>query len=59
VTISGDFFCFPRDSVDRLAAKLEGCTKDKVDDVVSNFYQTEEFEIPGVTVDDWVQVFKI
>jgi len=59
VTISGDFFCFPRDSVDRLAAKLEDCKKDNVADVVSNFYQTEEFEIPGVTVDDWLRALRI
>jgi len=59
VAISGDFFCFPKDSVDRLAAKLEDCKKDNVADVVSHFYQTEAFEIPGVTVDDWLQVFRI
>jgi len=27
--------------------------------VISDFYQTEKFEIPGVTVDDWIYVFKI
>jgi lipoate-protein ligase A len=59
VTISGDFFCFPRDSVDRLAVMLENCSADNVSNIVSDFYQTEEFEIPGVTVDDWLQVFKI
>jgi hypothetical protein len=59
VVISGDFFCFPRDSVDRLSAKLEDCKKDSVADVVSHFYQTETFEIPGVTVDDWLQAFGI
>ena len=25
----------------------------------SIFYQTEEFDIPGVTVDDWSQAFKV
>jgi len=59
VAISGDFFCFPRDSVDRLATNLENCSKDKFADVVSDFYQTEEVEIPGVTADDWSQAFRI
>jgi hypothetical protein len=59
VSISGDFFCFPRDSVDRLAAALEDCAADNVSNVVSGFYQTEEFEFPGVTVDDWLQAFRI
>jgi lipoate-protein ligase A len=59
VSISGDFFCFPRDSVDRLAVMLENCSTDNIADVVSGLYQTEEFEIPGVTIDDWSQAFRI
>jgi lipoate-protein ligase A len=59
VTISGDFFCFPRDSVDRLAARLEDCSPDNVSTLVSDFYQTQEFELPGITTDDWMQVFRI
>jgi len=58
VSISGDFFCFPRDAVERLAAMLEGCSADNVSMVVSDFYQTEELELPGITVDDWRQVFR-
>ena len=59
VTISGDFFSFPRDAVVRLAAMLEDCRTDNASKVISDFYQTEKFEIPGVTVDDWSQAFKI
>ena len=58
VAISGDFFCFPRDSVDRLAALLEDCAAENVSNLVSDFYQTTEIEIPGVTVDDWSQAFR-
>ena len=58
VAISGDFFCFPRDSVDRLAALLEDCAAENVSNLVSDFYQTAEIEIPGVTVDDWSQAFR-
>ena len=59
VAISGDFFCFPRNSVDHLAATLEDCATDNVSNIVSDFYRTEEFEIPGVTIDDWSQAFRI
>jgi lipoate-protein ligase A len=59
VIISGDFFCFPRDAVDRLAAMLEDCSTDKLSKVVSDFYQTKEFDIPGVTVNDWLQALRI
>ncbi len=37
VAISGDFFCFPRDSVDRLAALLEDCAAENVSNLVSDF----------------------
>ena len=58
VTISGDFFCFPKNSVDRLAAALENSLADNVADAIADFYQTEKIEIPGVSPDDWMQVFR-
>jgi len=58
IFISGDFFCFPVEAIDRLAAKLEACALDNIANVVTAFYQAEDFEIPGVTVDDWMQVFR-
>jgi lipoate-protein ligase A len=58
VFISGDFFCFPVEAVDRLAAKLEACALDNIANVVSAFYQAEDIEIPGITVEDWLQVFR-
>jgi lipoate-protein ligase A len=59
VSISGDFFCFPRDSIDRLEAKLEDCPVDNISNVITAFYQTEEIVIPGVSPDDWIQVVRI
>ena len=59
VFISGDFFCFPVDAIDRLAAKLEACPLDNIANVVTDFYKAEETEIPGVTVEDWLQVFRM
>jgi lipoate-protein ligase A len=58
VTISGDFFCFPKDTVDRLAATLEDCLADNVSNAITDFYQTKKIDIPGVSPDDWMQVFR-
>jgi len=59
VFISGDFFCFPVDAIDRLAAMLEACPLDNIPNVVTAFYQAEDTEIPGVTVEDWMAVFHL
>jgi lipoate-protein ligase A len=59
VSISGDFFCFPKNSIDGLAAKLENCSVGNIFNVIRAFYQTEAIDIPGVTPDDWVKVFKV
>jgi len=59
VSISGDFFCFPKDSIDRLAAALEGCPAAKVCGAISDLYLTGTIDIPGVTPDDWMQVFRV
>lgn len=58
VTISGDFFCFPKDTVGRLAATLEDCLADNVSNAITDFYQTKKIDIPGVSPDDWMQVFR-
>ena len=58
VTISGDFFCFPKDTVGRLAATLEDCPADNVSNAITDFYQTKKIDIPGVSPDDWMQVFR-
>ena len=58
VTISGDFFCFPKDTVDRLAATLEDCLADNVSNAITDFYQTMKIDIPGISPDDWMQVFR-
>jgi lipoate-protein ligase A len=58
VTISGDFFCFPKDTVGRLASTLEDCLADNVFNTITDFYQTKKIDIPGVSPDDWMQVFR-
>jgi len=31
---------------------------DNAADAIADFYQTKEIDIPGVSPDDWMQVFK-
>jgi lipoate-protein ligase A len=59
VAISGDFFCFPKDTTGRLTASLEGRSTNKVYTILNDFYTKLNFEMPGVTVDDWMQILKI
>jgi hypothetical protein len=59
VSISGDFFCFPKDAVDRLANSLEDYQTGKVSDAIAEIYHSNEINIPGVTPDDWLQLFRI
>jgi len=59
VAISGDYFCFPQDTVSRLEAAVDGAQTQEVAGVVADFYRTGHFELPGVGIDDWLQVFKI
>ena len=58
VVISGDYFCFPGDSVGRLATALEDSAVEHLDRVVENFYKQDSFELPGIGIDDWIKVFK-
>ncbi len=59
VSISGDFFCFPRNTIDLLSAKLEECPVGNISEVINAFYETEGIDIPGVTPDDWVHVLRV
>jgi hypothetical protein len=59
VSLSGDFFCFPKDTVERLASKIEGTTTDDISHTLTEFYKAGDFELPGITIDDWITVFKI
>ena len=59
VFISGDFFCFPKDAVVRLGNMLEEHPISEVLVVLTDFYADQDLDIPGITVDDWMQVFKV
>ncbi len=53
VSISGDFFCYPPDAVRQIEAGLEGRPPTEVREAVRDLRVRREFEIPGVSEDDW------
>lgn len=58
VSISGDFFCVPLAAVQNLESRLAGKPMTEVKDVLEAFYDNETFEIPGITLDDWLNVLQ-
>lgn len=58
IYISGDFFCYPSNSVDILASALEGRSKDEVPQVLAEFHRKYDSEMPGVETEDWLEVFQ-
>jgi lipoate-protein ligase A len=59
IDISGDFFCFPKHAIGHLVAMLENCPRENLANLITEFYQKEKFEIPGVSIADWLAVFKL
>ena len=57
VAISGDYFCFPKNTVNLLEAAIEGSPVKEIDKIVKGFYETGGFEWPGVQIDDLLQLF--
>jgi lipoate---protein ligase len=57
VSISGDFFCYPEDGIDRLESILEGTNEADAQQVLTDFCKREDIEIPGVGLADWMAVF--
>jgi len=58
VTVSGDFFCFPRTGIRKLEKRLEDQTVEQIGVLLNAFYSEDQVETPGITVQDWLQVFK-
>jgi len=56
VALSGDFFAYPRDVVQRLERELAGASLERVASIVSGFYASGGIETPGVTPEDWLKV---
>jgi lipoate-protein ligase A len=58
VSISGDFFCFPKDTTSRLEKAIEGSPTADLKDTLINFYKPGNFEMPGIKMKDWLELFK-
>jgi lipoate-protein ligase A len=58
LSISGDFFCFPRDFVKRLEAELEGRSLEAVRPAIEALYAVESVDTPGVRLDDWMVLLR-
>lgn len=58
VSISGDYFCFPKDTTDHLVEAIEGSPTANLKDTLINFYKSENFEMPGIEIEDWLKLLK-
>ena len=58
VSVSGDFFSFPRTGIRKLEKVLEDRPVEQVKDLLSALYREGDWETPGITVSDWLQVFQ-
>lgn len=58
VLITGDFFAYPQRAIYDLEAMLKNCHLDRLEEVIRGFFEDRRPVIPGVSVDDWVQVFR-
>jgi lipoate-protein ligase A len=58
VSISGDYFCFPKDTTSRLVKAIVGSPAASLKDTLINFYKSENFEMPGIEMEDWLQLLK-
>ena len=66
VSLSGDFFCYPREAIAGLESALEGVPLEQVEGVLNGWYAGHEkdgrrdagdpVETPGVEVGDWMKV---
>jgi lipoate-protein ligase A len=59
VSISGDYFCFPRDVTSNLESSLEGTPTKHLDKTLSTFYMSKEFEMPGIDKSDWIELLTV
>jgi lipoate-protein ligase A len=58
VSVSGDFFSFPRTGIRKLEKRLEDQPVEQMESLLKAFYSEDRVETPGITVQDWLQVFK-
>ena len=58
INITGDFFCFPNTLVQDMEKHLEGAALGDIRGIVTEVYGHSANQIPGVTIEDWMMIFK-
>nr|3R07_C Chain C, Putative lipoate-protein ligase A subunit 2 [Thermoplasma acidophilum DSM 1728] len=58
IHISGDFFMFPEDSINRLEDMLRGSSIEKINDIIRDFYN-QGVITPGVEPEDFIQALRV
>jgi lipoate-protein ligase A len=58
VRLSGDFFCYPEEAIEKLEAKLEGQPIDESIILLQQFYAKGSIDTPGISIQDWASLFK-
>jgi len=56
ISISGDFFLYPKEELEALEAALEGKPISEAERVIGDFYREKRIESPGVTPSDLAKV---
>jgi lipoate-protein ligase A len=59
ISVSGDFFCFPRSGIRKLEERLEGQPIEQIGFQLDAFYSEDQVETPGITVQDWLNVLRV
>lgn len=54
LSLSGDFFCYPREAISNLEIALDGTKLADLGTLITSFYQDHIIDTPGVTPTDWV-----
>jgi hypothetical protein len=58
VNISGDFFCFPHTFIQQIEKRLEGVDLRDIKRVIAEAYGDSVNQMPGVTIEDWMTIFR-
>jgi len=58
LNITGDFFCFPHTLIRDMERNLEGAALGDIRRIVTAVYDDPSNQIPGVTIEDWMIIFK-
>ncbi len=58
VSLTGDFFCFPPDGINRLENGLEGRLMGEASDILEEIYSQGTLETPGIGMGDWMRVLE-